>query len=52
MAEENTNQPPAATEEGFLQKNPFIAQLLGYAVLAAVIAVGVWAGIRWAHRSL
>jgi hypothetical protein len=50
MAEEQ--QQPAAAELGFLEKNPFVGQLLGYAILAAVIAVGVYAGIRWAHRSL
>lgn len=49
---EQTEQQPAATEPGFLEKNPFVAQLLGYATLAAVIALGVYLGIRWAHRSL
>ena len=49
MAEEQQQQQ---AEQSFLEKNPFVMQLLGYAVLAAVIAVGVYAGIRWAHRSL
>lgn len=49
MAEEQQQQAP---EQSFLEKNPFVAQLLGYGILAAVIAVGVYCGIRWAHRSL
>jgi hypothetical protein len=48
MAENET--PPA--ELSFLEKNPFVAQVLGYVILCGLIAVGVYLGIKWAHRSI